>query len=168
MLSTGDETLSEQERAAKITTDMLLQITSVSFDRAAAYTSLVTVGGYAGAFSIWAFVSNELPRLASASVALLLGFSLLIFVLYEIYKMVSITRQLLPLSGLLNPPKQPTEFLRAFENFERKRKLKSATRGQIWTWIIAMILSIGSALSAVGILFYNMLAIILEWPLWPH
>jgi FtsH-binding integral membrane protein len=167
MMAADDDSFSTQERAAKATTDILVQLVSSLFDRAAAYTTLITAGGYAGAFSIWAFTSEHLSRTATALVALLLGLSLLIFVAYEIYKMIVGAAALLPMARLLNPPKPPDEFLREFQDFETARKRKGASAIQIAVWIVALVLSVMLGLSAMAVLFYNMLAIILGWPLWP-
>lgn len=156
-----------EERAAKITSDMVVNMTTALFDKSAAYTSLIIVAGYAGMFSIWAFVSDHLSKAATISVALLLGVSLVAFVTYEIYKMIYGATQMLGLSRLVNPPRPPTEFVRAFQEFEESRKRRSSTPGQIFIWIIIMLISVLSALSAVGILFYNLLATVIGWPVWP-
>ena len=53
---------------------------SLLFDKAAAYNNVVSTLGYAGFFGIWTIVAPSLQASANAFVALMLGFSLAVFV----------------------------------------------------------------------------------------
>jgi len=156
-----------EERAAKITTDLIVNMTSALFDKAAAYTSLIVVAGYAGMFSIWAFVSEFLSRAATIAVALLLALSLVVFVCYEIYKMILGATQMMGLSKLVNPPRSNVELLADFQTYEMERKRKSSTPRQIAIWVVSLSICVLSALAAVALLFYNLLASVIGWPAWP-
>jgi hypothetical protein len=59
--------------------EAIIEIVSRTHDRASAYTNLVMLGGYTGAFAIWNFSREHLTVKATASVALLLGTSLALY-----------------------------------------------------------------------------------------
>ncbi|MCW9043271.1 MAG: hypothetical protein OQK05_07995 [Pseudopelagicola sp.] len=54
------------------------------FDKAATYNNVVVTLGYAGFFSVWSLVSQELSRTENAFVGLTLGFSLLVFIAWTL------------------------------------------------------------------------------------
>src|SRR5258707_10744657 len=65
----------------------VIEIQSKLFDRAAAYSNLIMLGGYAGAFTIWANTKSQLSPKSNVVIAALLGVSLAVFVFYQVFKM---------------------------------------------------------------------------------
>jgi hypothetical protein len=77
----------EQNELATEYRNTVIQIQSQLFDKAATYSNLIMVGGYAGTFTVWGNTRGQLPANANILIALLLGFSLSIFIGYQVYKM---------------------------------------------------------------------------------
>jgi len=144
----------------------IIEIGSAQFDRAAAYTNVIVVAGYVGAFSIWAFVAPHLSKHATAAIAILLGASLLAFIGYEVYKMVSVARQFAPQAALLRQSLPAKKFLAELERLQLEEKKFSLTT--LYTvWTVVLVICVGFAVAGIGLLFYNMAAILLEGPIWP-
>ena len=66
---------------------------SVAFDKSATVLAVVGTAGYAGLFAIWSWVSPYLTRSESLTAAALLGFSVLLFVLWQLYGQITFARQ---------------------------------------------------------------------------
>jgi len=64
------------------------QILSHLYQKAGSYTNLVMLAGYAGIFGIWQFTHELLSRRVTMWVALLISLSLMLFVGYEVWKMI--------------------------------------------------------------------------------
>jgi hypothetical protein len=146
---------------------ILLERTAHTFEKGAAYSNLIILGGYAGVFSIWSSTKEQLTPSANIAVALSLGVSLAAFILFEVYKMVQSGRAFMRAQGLLQlAAANPREFLRTLGEVEVTSK-----RWLVWLiriWVPVMIISVGSALIAISLLFYNFLALLMGLPLWPH
>jgi hypothetical protein len=82
----------EQEQLAS-RREFIEKLSSVNFDKAATFMSLVIGGGYAGLFAIWGWVSNYLYRWETLTIAMLLAISITAFVAWQVFGMVSIARQ---------------------------------------------------------------------------
>lgn len=81
--------LKERDREANaVAMDGLRELVVELYAQAAAYTNLVIVAGYAGAFAVWQFVDKFISVKARMWSALLLVISLALFVGYEIQNMV--------------------------------------------------------------------------------
>ncbi len=76
---TGQVSLIEQQK----------QILSHIYQKAISYTNLIVLAGYAGIFGIWQHTREILSRETTIWVALLTSCSLLIFVGYEVWKMIA-------------------------------------------------------------------------------
>lgn len=147
-----DEQTARQERAARLTIDLLVEMTTVLFDKAAAYTSLVMLGGYAGIFSIWAFVNEGIDPRARLWVALLLMVSIVAFVAYEVYKMIFSAIQTYSLSALLNVPRTPEQMLEAFQEHQNRQKQSSSMPLQIGIWLLFLGIAVAAAVGALILL----------------
>ena len=100
---------SDEEANAK-NFDYLLELQSSMFNRAAAYTNIILVGGYAGAFTIWNFTRSQLTPRATIVVALFLSISLVTFIAFEVFKMIWTAVELKKQVLILRTAKSPTEF----------------------------------------------------------
>jgi hypothetical protein len=155
-----------QDDAAKKVREAMIEIVTRTFDRASAYTNLIMLGGYAGAFAIWSFTREYLPKTATILVALLLGVSLCTFILFEVFKMFFSTKTFMRQRELLVHQLPPQQFLQELSQF-RTSADTLVLKVVMPIWRVAMVISVGTALGAIAILFYNFLAILIGWPLWP-
>lgn len=148
------------EEAANKTREAIIELQSAVFDRAAAYTNLITLGGYAGGFTLWAYTRDQLGPTATIAVALLFGISLATFVFFEVYKMVVTQQSTIKQVRLATEALPPDEFLRRLVVLQQEaRRTLLTTLLRIWT--VVMFICVGTGLLAVGTLFYNFFAILL-------
>lgn len=88
----SDAAVSQQKRDAEAhqrkVVDLMSEIQGKMIDRAAAYTNLILIGGYAGIFTVWSNSKNTLPEKANLLVAIAVLLSLTAFIGFEIYKMI--------------------------------------------------------------------------------
>lgn len=123
------------------------------FDKAMAYANGITVVGYAGFFGLWQLTKEHLSRETVLSSALAMGISILIFVTFEITKMVVIQVALLRAHhalakpGISADPKAFLEHTRAVQRFA-----DAALTKLMRFWAAAFGVSVLSGLVAVGIL----------------
>lgn len=88
-----------ERRLHKVETDVLTkeatanQITlfSAIYDKASAYANLIVVAGYAGFFGLWSLTQPYVSKQSALWAALFMGASMVIFVFFEIAKMVIAT-----------------------------------------------------------------------------
>lgn len=117
------------------------------FSQAQAYTNLVIVTGYAGAFAIWNFISNKLTPATGLGVGLLLCVSLATYIAWEIYTMV---QKHIALATLR---KSVDDFGRyAAEVKGHKDRSQLLLRRLERYWPITMVVAVGSAALAVMML----------------
>lgn len=76
---TGQVSLIEQQK----------QILSHIYQKAISYTNLIVLAGYAGIFGIWQHTREILSKQTTIWVALLTSCSIIIFVGYEVWKMIA-------------------------------------------------------------------------------
>src|SRR5262245_33987545 len=112
----------EQNKLADEYRKTVVEIQSQLFDKSATYSNLIMVGGYAGAFTIWGNTKAELPGKANVAIALLLGFSLCVFIFYQIFKMARHVSHFRRVRVLLKDGLTPHEF------FDRYNELDAQAR----------------------------------------
>jgi hypothetical protein len=155
------------EEFAERRKDILLEINATYYERGTAYANLLVLAGYVGAFSIWAFVKDvALSKVGSAAVGTLLGLSLLVFVGFEIYKMIDGSLRAQRVGKLFRARMPTLEMLNAvaaLRGDERRRNI--AILNGIWLGNVLAALLFSA--SAILLLFYAMLAVPLGWPEWP-
>lgn len=160
----------KQHEAALLTQQNEIKNTLIEFqaklyDRAAAYTNLVLFGGYAGTFAIWAATRSQISPKANIIIALTLGVSLATFVFFEVYKATYTAIRFMKNRSLIFSPQKPEEFLKNVQTHAREEQKLSVL--YIPIWIGVMFVTIGAALIALALLFYNYFAIMIGWPSWP-
>jgi hypothetical protein len=139
----------------------VIDIYSKAYDRAAAYTNLIMLGGYAGGFAIWNFTRAYLTARASAWTALLLLSSLTVFILFEIYKMVFHTRHGIKIAALLRQSKPVAEIVSDVQEYDKiivREGLFFVQR----IWGTALAVCVVTALAAMVILVWNFVGIITD------
>lgn len=155
----------QEEELLEKNKSTLIEIQAKVYDKAAAYTNLIMIGGYAGAFSTWSATRAQLPARANIVIAFALSISLASFVLFEVYKMTKSALMFMRNRSLLTnatTPQKLADNIKLMAAAEQKLSLAI-----IPVWVVALILSVGGGLIALGLLFYNYLALLVQWPLWP-
>jgi hypothetical protein len=94
----------EQEKEMSVA--HLRESISSQYAAAQSYTSVIAFGGYAGFFAIWSGVEKHVSRLATTAAFFLIAVSLVSFVLWEIYKMLKLARELQNEKRLIEMPAQ--------------------------------------------------------------
>jgi hypothetical protein len=149
----------------KIKTTMI-EVQSKIYDKATAYTNLLMIGGYAGSFATWAATRPQLPGKANVAIALSLTTSLTSFVLFEVYKMTFMAVKFMKTRHLLVEPLPPEKFIANLQLAAQNEQKLSLFFMPIWT--ITMVISVGAALAALTLLFYNYFAFMVGWQGWPQ
>lgn len=131
----------------------LVQYQSGLFSSGAAYTNLITIGGYAGGFTMWSFVKDHLSVRAGLAVAIFLGISLICFVTWNVHQMIWLHIQRMKyvtaLAGLSGQ-----DFIN--KNNELEEQTRAAAFGWIMkAWLVMLVVTIGSGYIAFLILFFN-------------
>lgn len=156
----------DEEKAKQETIDVLIKIQGAVFEKATAYTNVVILAGYAGILTIWGSLKSEFPVKANIAIALSAGVSLLLFVSWEVYKMIVSSHRMVAVAQLINKTMEPNEFSAALKRIQLEND-KASVR-LIIPWYIFLILTIVPAVVSVGLLFYNFVAGLLGWPFWPR
>jgi len=159
------EDIRDEEVAAKVKAANI-ELLSNAFERARAYTNLVILGGYAGAFTIWNFSRPILTNHGLVGVALLLTVSLTTFVFFEVFQMYFLTRIFLKHRAILIASVPGKEFLRRHERY-RAESNAATVRVLLVIWSIALSVCVLTALLALGILLEAFFAALFGWPVWP-
>ncbi len=139
----------------------VIEIQSKLFDRAAAYSNLIMLGGYAGAFTIWANTKAQLSPKANVAVATLLGVSLVVFVLYQVVKMLGHLWHFQRVRRLLSDNLTLPEF---FAKYNELQSRDDKTTLQLHTRLAAIcfLAIVVPALIGLGILFYSFFVTLLN------
>jgi len=131
-----------------------IQLNAGLFDKAAAYTNIIAVVGYAGFFGLWQLTKEYLTREAVLSSALAIGVSIVAFVMFEIGKMLWIQFALLKWQRTLQPSVRngddPSEVLKKFSELDRRTR--EAQADLICWWTVAFGVSVTAGLIGAGIL----------------
>jgi hypothetical protein len=143
----------------------IIETTAKLFDRAAAYTNLITLGGYAAGFAIWSATRTQLPARANVVFAMVFGFSLAVFVFFEVYKTVVTSLAFMRNRRLVDSSLPPRQFLDRLKAAELKEARTALSLMRVWQ--LALICAALPALAAIGLLFYNYVAITVGWAAWP-
>ena len=145
----------EHARVAREIAEAQQKLLTMSYDKAASYTTVIIFGGYAGFFAIWQLTKDYLTKPQALWSALLILVSLLAFVLFEVSKMIIVTRRVYSKAKALRNPilrTSPQLLLNALN------ELEVAQHGGLGLflvfWAISVAISVGGALGGAGILSY--------------
>ena len=131
---------------------LILEIATALYDKSIAYTNLILVAGYAAFITVWSSSKDYLSSCQYRSSILLLLFSLLVFVLWEIAKMV--------MTGLLQQKQaavvsaSPESFwaeMAKLQQFEQSFLLRS-----MGAWPIVLAFTIVPGVLAIAILMWGL------------
>ena len=151
-----------QQQQAKVAADIAEaqhKIITISYDKAASYTTVIIFGGYAGCFAIWQMTKDLLTKQQAYWAALLLLISLLSFVLFEVTKMVLVTRMVMKKAKVLQLPEvqsDPARLLKELRGLDQAQH--AATRPFMIGWAASVAVAVTCALGGAGVLAYAFLA----------
>lgn len=133
------------------TVEILIRVMSASYDKARTNANLIMIVGYASFFAVWGKLYEKLsPFWMSLSGALMIS-SVLVFIVWEIYKMIFYSTNLKDLYKITEE-KNPDTFnkkLKENEISSKKRNLE-----QLKIWYLVLILTAIPGVSAGFILLY--------------
>lgn len=145
----------EQEKLANQIAEAQQKLITASYDKAASYTTVIIFGGYAGIFAIWQLTKDHLSKEQALCSALLVLISLVSFVAFELVKMIMVSKSIFRKVAILNTPEvrtDPQRLLTALNELEAAQHASLGLFQKFWGLIV--IVSIGCALGATGILGY--------------
>ena len=144
-------------RDPRVTLDEIVEaqisVVTATFNNAAAYTNLIMLAGYAGFFGLWQLTAEYLSKNQKLWSALLILISLLLFVIFEVVKMVVITHGVRKKAEVLNSPNtagSPERTLVALQALEKA--LDRSTKPFMLYWAITTGLCVATGLGGVAIL----------------
>lgn len=129
----------------------LVEQTTTAFDKQSTYTTAILSVGYVGLFTTWNLTSASIPQASSRFVVVTALVSLLVFILFEVFKMV--WGQLLALQTLRVIKAQGAAF-----DVENQKHLDRLNRSQPWfygVWIVSVLVSLGFGLASASVLIYS-------------
>ncbi len=92
-------------------TKPLMVLLDKTYDRASNHINLLMVVGYAGVFSLWNLTEKFLDKSLALVVGILISISLLIFMGWEFYKMLTSSNSILGMSKLVLNNTNPEKFV---------------------------------------------------------
>lgn len=129
--------------------DILKEILTHAYDKSSAYTNIVIIAGYVAFFSLWKETKIFLPSKAALAAVLLMLTSALLFVLYEVFKMVSGSVYFRNIGKEIENIKDPKEFI---EKVQKGQQKLSTLNFKIW--YLVLIPTVTTGFSGAGILVY--------------
>lgn len=141
----------DDEKSATLVKELLLEVQSAAYGHATSYTTIVVFGGYASLFTIWTYTKDYLSKETTYRVAIMLGSSVLLFVLFEIFKMVIVSYEMMKVRALLVNQFPPAVLLAKRAALARNSKL-FVQRIVVPTWIIVLIVTIITGFGAAFLL----------------
>jgi hypothetical protein len=157
--------LSEEDEATEKQKDRIVEIQSKLFDKASAYTNLILIGGYAGSFTIWSATKAQLTPRANITTALLLGASLTVFILFEVYKMTHNALHIRRVAAALATATSSKDFLDKARSIDKLSHESNLLFTRIWA--VCLVASLVTALPAIFLLLYNFFAFLVGLPILP-
>jgi hypothetical protein len=121
----------------------------------ASYTNLILAAGYAAFFAFWSTLKSDMPTRLYAISGLLMVLSLMLFITWEIIKMIWTTLALRNVEGKLtsrsSEPDIMAKFQREINSFERQI-------GRLWIYFLlpTIICGIASGLCLVGFFVWKL------------
>lgn len=151
----GEGQQSERARVASDILEMQIKISGALYDKAAAYTNLIIIGGYAGYFGLWQLTKDHLSKQQSLWSALLVLASLFVFIVFEVIKMVITSRAMVAHAKVLRSPAvrdDPDELLKQLKRSQLITDREAA--GLVRLWYPSIIFCLVAALVGAGVLAY--------------
>lgn len=153
----------DQEAAQEKRLDNLSKMVAVTYDKAAAYTNVILIAGYASFFAIWSSTKPVLSSRISMGAVLLVLVSAAAFIGFETYKMIGNAMFLRRSQAFLSDPtglQSPEIFQQRLDEYNARNHRHGMSFVHVWIGVLAV--AVPTALFAVGLLAYNYLLILLH------
>ena len=141
------------------TVEILIRVMSESYDKARMNTNLMMIVGYASFFAVWGKLYEKFPLFWMSLAGALMIFSVLIFILWEIYKMIFFSTNLKDLYKISEEtsPETFNQKLKENEISSKKRNLR-----QLNIWYIVLVLTAVPGVIAGFMLLYSIFLYIIK------
>ncbi|HIF6000393.1 TPA: hypothetical protein ACX3F9_002449 [Vibrio parahaemolyticus] len=139
-----------QQQARMMTNENIAttkEVVAHVYGKANSYSNVIIAAGYVGFFTLWSSLKSDLPQWAILSSGALILLSLMTFIGFELYKMISVSVQMHRVSKRLQRPDMTT--LDEIQRIEQKSALISAR-----VWVFTVIPTVLSGFGAGLILLY--------------
>jgi hypothetical protein len=113
----------ELRRQQEETIQILIRIMSASYDKSVSYTNIFMIGGYASFFTVWAKSYEHFSRFYMGLAGVLMFISLLVFIVWELYKMIFYSTYFKDLYKVVEETK-PNEFFKKLNQQQINEKKK--------------------------------------------
>lgn len=153
----------ETRRRIDLVVETQIRIIAGSYEKANAYTNLIILAGYAGLFALWQFTRDILSRTQVLTAALLILISIVVFVIFEIYKAHYTSRLLRQYLGVVQQPQNrtsPERLLSAMNTFEDAER--AAAIHFVRFWQVVFWLTTVTGVSAALVLGYALVRALLR------
>lgn len=131
-----------------------MQLTEKMMSHSTNYTNLILVAGYAGLFSFWSTLVDRLPQWVYAVSGLLALTSLILFVAWEITKMVWTYKSVTGNNQLLKELQRTQRFGPMLEAAMYRQNIKMHKTWK-WFFICTVVPGVASALLLLGTFIYQ-------------
>ena len=128
--------------------DALIKIQAAIFDKAAAYTNLVIVAGYVAFYAVWSKSEAYLPDTWFILSALLVTFSALTFICFEVFKSLINREAFKHLIEVVNAPQGQID--KKLE--EQKTREAQLTARVMRAWIVVFPVTLFTGLGGAALL----------------
>ncbi|WP_070988900.1 hypothetical protein [Halofilum ochraceum] len=120
------------------------------------YTNLIMVVGYAGFLTLWSKLKPDLPPILFSTTGLLIGTSILLFIVWELVKMVGGQMELRRLRSSLVGSQSPPE---AIQRFHYQLQKYGTGWVNLWLWFFVPTLATGiaAALALLGFFAFKLI-----------
>jgi hypothetical protein len=131
--------------------DAKIKVASAMYDKAAAYTNLIILAGYAAFFTVWSTMKARMSNTEMLIAAFCVTFSLVFFVFFEVARMVVSAKSLTGLAKVLKAPRQEFDQKLA----EQETAAQRLNISFIKVWIVIMVLTVVPGLVAAAVLLWS-------------
>lgn len=141
----------KQKRAVKDLQEGDAKFMGEVYRGSTAYTNLIVASGYASAFAVWSFARHYLTAKSEVYVALLLIFSISIFVAWNVYQMICMYRVVAAHKRSMSSDVTDVESWKRATQDRALSVARMQTRFALY-WVVVLVATITSATIAVGIM----------------
>ena len=140
-----------------------IQSQDQAFQKLEAYSKTIIVLGYAGLFALWGFVKDHLSHRAIVATAMLVGFSLIVYIAWEVGSMVQRTLLHKRFNQTINA--RPADQAKAITDYLGQTRAAEIRGTSIW--LVVLVLTVVPGFAGALILLLNVFADLTGLPPWP-
>lgn len=155
----------EQERIASAHADAQIKVLSAAFDKSIAYVNFIILGGYAGFFGLWQLTKDSISKQQSLFAALFALISLVLFISFELYKMVVSYRSMIKQSKVFHSNECRSNPQLLLDEINKLQSVQErSTPKFMFIWAITFFTAVLFAFTGAGILGYAFVCGLLKQP----